>query len=223
MREKENVLIFGGISNLPNSMSKNYFIEKFNSKSSEELKKIISDKIMFSEDARNAAIHLLLKRNEIDDEIESAILEKKKNAELNKENLEKIKAENELYSETTNDPNAPKLYSKTLIYILAAAFTTIYGSVLLFYNFKELKNKKGQNISLIFGILYTIIGIVAANFIEFRNTTLYINLLGAGINLFIWEKLIGKIKYQKRSWVKPTVISIIIAIPLIVAAIYSRE
>lgn len=202
-------------------MSKNIFIEKFQDKTDAELQNIISDKKKYVEKARLASIQILKERNGNSQELENAekeLIEEKEIA-IQKHNLDEQKKKDHL----TDDPNAPELYSKRVITVFSAIFSTIFGAVLLMYNMKQTNNEKGRIQVLVFGILYTILIIIVANALKTGfNITIILNLIGASIlNEYFWNKFIGKeFFYRKRSWIKPAIISIIITIPFILAIIY---
>ncbi|AVR46002.1 hypothetical protein C7S20_12465 [Christiangramia fulva] len=123
------------------------------------------------------------------------------------QNSEKIVAE-----------DLPKLYSKRVIYAFSIIFSTLFGTILLMSNLKQTGNKKGWYEVLIFGVIFTA-GVVftAASFNIETNIGLPLNLLGALIlNEYFWNRYIGKeTKFEKKSWHKPAIISLVITLPLI--------
>jgi hypothetical protein len=76
---------------------------------------------------------------------------------------------------------------------------------------------------LAFGILYTAFSVFIINAIDVNvNLALPLNFGGAGILAeFFWNNQLGKeIRYRKKNWVKPAIISVIISIPFILALIF---
>lgn len=197
----------------------NRFEQKYQNKSSEELKTIISDKSTFVEDARLAAHNILQSRGEMSAQEQVDI----KNAPS--------KVPHKAHSQTpkstsylTTDINAPELHSKKVITIFSVLFSTIFGAVLLMYNMKASGNAKMRLPVLVFGILYTLLSIITIAQLDIQSNIAFIfNFLGAGIlNELFWNKYIGKeTKYRQRSWVKPAVISLLIITPFVLAMIYA--
>ena len=103
--------------------------------------------------------------------------------------------------------------------MFSAIFSAIFCAVLMMHNFKEVGNSKARNQVLVFGILYTIASILIINALNIQAIAL--NFTGAAIlTEFFWNKQLGKeIKYRKRSWIKPAIISVIITIPFVLAVI----
>jgi len=154
----------------------------------------------------------------LENEIEVA-KEKKEKAQR------KVVEEEKKKSNITDDPNAPELHSKKVIMFFSAIFSPIFGAVLLMYNMKQTDNSKGRIQVLIFGILYTVATIVIINQLDIKTNLAFIfNFAGAGIlTEYFWSKFIGKeFKHRKRSWIKPAIISVLITIPLLLAAIYGQ-
>ena len=198
-------------------MNNTLFLKKFESKSDEELKQIIDDKKTFSEQARIAAISILKERN-----VHIGFTEK---AEAEIKVIQEKRADKEKTNFVTDDPNAPELHSKNTIYFFASFFSTIFGAVLMLQNFREVGNNKVKNQVLMFGILYTLFSILLIITLNIKgNFMMVMNFGGAGILInFFWNKYLGKkIKYRKRSWIKPAIISVIIIIPFLIAFIFGE-
>jgi hypothetical protein len=206
-------------------MNENKFIEKFQLKTDSELEYILENKQSYNEQAVSASIQILKERNGQSIELESVENE----IEVAKEKKEiiqrKVVEGEKKKSNITDDPNAPELHSKRVIMVFSGLFSAIFGAVLLMYNMKQTDNKKGQIQVLIFGILYTIATLTIITLLDIRgNIALIFNIAGGGIlTEYFWNKFIGKeFKHRKRSWIKPAIISVIITIPLILAAVYGR-
>lgn len=201
-------------------MSENRFLKKFEYKSDSELERIINDKETFVELARIAAIEILKERNGQTESTKKAETEMKSAQERKVAAQQKAEEEEKKKSFVMDDPEAPELYSKRVITMFSAIFSAIFGAVLMMHNFKEVGNSKARNQVLVFGILYTIASILIINALNIQAIAL--NFTGAAIlTEFFWNKQLGKeIKYRRRSWIKPAIISVIITIPFVLAVIY---
>lgn len=117
--------------------------------------------------------------------------------------------------EENREQKLPELYSKTLILIFAILFSTIFAAALLVVNLRNLGKIKEAGWVLLFGIAYIIAtALVMQGFNLSPSMTIVANVLGAAIlNEFFWNKFIGSdFPYEKKSWIKPTLISIGIAL-----------
>lgn len=105
----------------------------------------------------------------------------------------------------------PQLYSKTLILGFSIMFSTIFAAFLLMSNLRALGKNGARLQVLIFAILYVIAtGVVIQTFGIAPSLTVIANVIGAAIlNEFFWNKYIGRdTEYEKRGWIKPTLISL---------------
>ncbi|QYA24678.1 hypothetical protein G3I01_03850 [Gramella sp. MT6] len=117
----------------------------------------------------------------------------------------------------------PKFYSKRLILVFSGLFSILFGTVLLLSNLKRAGEKKGIYQVLIFtfifvvGIIYTIQSMPGAS-----NWSVPLNILGAIIlNEYFWNRYLGKdVEYEKKSWIKPAIISMCISVPAFLALVY---
>ncbi|MDD7915246.1 hypothetical protein [Polaribacter ponticola] len=145
-------------------------------KSNVELEGIIDQKENYTNEALQAVIWELEKRNLIvEGEIElneEVIAEKElKSASLEKEFTSNEGAFNEFEQST--------LYSKNAIRGFTIFFSTIFGAVLLMYNLKVMKKPKERIQVLFFSIIYTIFVYFLLNFLpKSFLTTLILNLIG---------------------------------------------
>ena len=206
-------------------MSENKFIEKFQNKTDSELEYILENKKNYDEKAVSASIYILKKRNGKSPEIETVENEIKIEKEKKQIDQKKFVEEEKKKNNITEDPNAPELHSKRVIMVFSGLFSTIFGAVLLMYNMKQTENKTGRIQVLIFGISYTIITLLIVNLLNIGgNIALLFNIAGGGIlSEYFWNKFIGKeFEHRKRSWVKPAIMSVLITIPFILAAIYGQ-
>lgn len=109
----------------------------------------------------------------------------------------------------------PELYSKTLILLFSILFSTIFSAVLLMLNLKSLGKAKASLQVLLFAILYLVATAIVLQVFKLPpNLTFIANVLGAAIlNEYFWNKLIGRdLEYIRKSWVKPTLVSVLIAL-----------
>ena len=127
----------------------------------------------------------------------------------------------ETTSKTSED--LPRLYSKRLILVFSGLFSILFGAVLLLSNLKRAGEKKGMYQVLLFvfiyvvGIIFTIQSMESAS-----NWSVPLNILGALIlNEYFWNRYIGKTTaYEKKSWIKPAIISMCISVPAFLALVY---
>ena len=117
----------------------------------------------------------------------------------------------------------PKLYSKRIILVFSGLFSILFGAVLMLSNLKRLGEKKAFYQVLIFVIIYVSGMVFTLSTIKGgTNFSLPLNLLGGFIlTEYFWNGYIGKeIEYEKKSWIKPALISLGISIPAFLALIY---
>ena len=118
----------------------------------------------------------------------------------------------------------PKLYSKRVIYLFSVIFSTIFGTVLLMSNLKQINDTKARWEVLIFGIIFTIGTAITLHTVQLQsNLGLPLNIFGAIIlNEFFWNRSIGKeTEFEKKSWHKPAIISAIITLPFVLILLYA--
>lgn len=121
--------------------------------------------------------------------------------------------------ETEEEKALPELYSKRLILLFSGFFSVLFGAVLLLSNLKHLNEKKGRLQVLIFALIYVSGMIYTINSIKSSvNFSVPLNVLGGLIlNEYFWNRYIGKdAEYEKKSWVKPTLISLGITVPIFI-------
>jgi drug/metabolite transporter superfamily protein YnfA len=118
------------------------------------------------------------------------------------------------------DQDAPQLYSPRAIWGFSVFFTVIFGAVLLAIN---LTDRKSKLIVIGFGALYTTIAILILNLLPKANTGITIGLNMGGALLLtslFWDKYVGaETKFRTKQIWKPLIISILIAIPFLLAII----
>ena len=119
----------------------------------------------------------------------------------------------------------PALYSKRVIFMFCLLFSTIFGAVILMSNLNSVKENKGKWQVLLFALLYT----AGHAYTVFNFSTTYIGLmlnLGGALILteYFWNRYIGMDKeFIRKSWTKPALVSALITVPLIVAAVLTTQ
>ena len=119
----------------------------------------------------------------------------------------------------------PALYSKRVIFMFCLLFSTIFGAVILMSNLNSVKENKGKWQVLLFALLYT----AGHAYTVFNFSTTYIGLmlnLGGALILteYFWNRYIGMEKeFIRKSWTKPALVSALITVPLIVAAVLTTQ
>ncbi|MFZ0490499.1 MAG: hypothetical protein WBV47_00580 [Salegentibacter sp.] len=129
--------------------------------------------------------------------------------ELQEENIDSQRTGEEL----------PQLYSKRLILIFALIFSTIFAAVLLMSNLKSLDKRRESYLVLFFTVFYMMVSVILIQVLGLPpDLTFVANVIGAAIlNEFFWNKYIGRDReFQKKSWVKPAIVSLLISIPFVI-------
>lgn len=120
-----------------------------------------------------------------------------------------------LAEEEYQEQSLPELYSKNLILIFAILFSSIFAAALLVLNLRTLGKMKEAIYVLLFGIAYIIAtALIMQIFSLSPSMSIVANVIGAALlNEFFWNKFIGSdFAYKKKNWVKPTLISLGIAL-----------
>jgi hypothetical protein len=123
---------------------------------------------------------------------------------------------NEWQEEQQDNTELTPMHSKLVIRVFSILFSPIFGAVLMMYNLRQIKEEKGRQIVLLFGILFTLgVMILVSSFPFSSNVTFVLNIIGAMvISEVFWNKYIGSdYQHGKRSWVKPLLISLLISLP----------
>ena len=108
----------------------------------------------------------------------------------------------------------PELFSKTLILIFAILFSVLFAAVLLVLNLRRLGKKNQALWVLLFTFGYLVLTALILQMTGLNPSWFFVaNVLGAAIlNEFFWNKFIGRdFEYQRRGWIKPILIAILIA------------
>ena len=136
------------------------------------------------------------------------------------ENQERVQTKN-WDKNSVEDHNAIELFSQLAIWCFSIIFGVIFGSFILALNFKKLNRSKLSIIVVVFGILYTVFQVLAIDYLQeinffIRNLTYGFSAFGALILHYFWENYIGKeIAYRKKSILLPSILCILIYIPIV--------
>ena len=118
-----------------------------------------------------------------------------------------------------------KVIFQRVIFMFCLLFSTIFGAVILMSNLNSLKENKGKWQVLLFALLYT----AGHAYTVFNFSTTYIGLmlnLGGALILteYFWNRYIGmEREFIRKSWTKPAIVSALITVPLIVAAVLTNQ
>jgi hypothetical protein len=199
------------------------FRELMSNKTDAELMEYITNIDRYSHEALVAVVNELKVRghNFPDEELRS-INEK---IQIKKEVEEEdgfFRSSKSLRKNVVTDPNAPLLYSKVAIMTFSILFTVIFGSILLSFNIAN----TGKKLKVIgFGLLLTILATVIGNLLP--HSILYVYLINCVGGYFLtsdfWNNNIGReTKYRSRPIWLPLIISILIAVLLLIVAVYKK-
>lgn len=180
---------------------KDFFLRTYLKKTDSELEKIILDKSGYELFAREAALEILTSRNsssldlkKVEEEIqgENENIANRKKVNFGKGNLDNFNL------------NTPTLYSETLVLLLTLIFHPIFGGILLYLNFKTLKNQRLAHYALGFGMFTFALSIL----IQFLSQDipipiwLIMNIISMLIfNQLFWNNHIGRqFSYYRKPW-----------------------
>jgi len=201
-----------------------HFEELMAKKSDAELTEYISNIDRYAPEAITAVINEFKKRgrNYTDDELKSINEKIQKKIEI-EEDDDIFKSSISWKKNIVTDADAPLFYSQGAIWAFSVILTVIFGAVLLSLN---IDNKKNKLKVIGFGVLFTSFAIIIGNLTPHSLTyTFLINISGGYfLRTEFWNSYIGReTKYRAKSIWKPLIISAIILIPFILAAIYSNK
>jgi hypothetical protein len=113
------------------------------------------------------------------------------------------------------------MYTPRAVWGFSAFFSVIFGAVLLANNIAE---RDGKQTVIAFGIFFTAASIFFLSLVPVTNTLLTLVVNSGGGYLMValfWNKHIGKYTpYRAKPIWKPLIISLLITIPIVWAAIY---
>ncbi|WP_066224896.1 hypothetical protein [Formosa haliotis] len=205
-------------------MNDNIFVNRFSKKTNEELEAIGLNEATYTDEARLTALEILKRREDVTiTEAISTTYDTLKTKEIKvvankKAILNAVNNTEPVSANTTTEAIAlPELYSKVLILVFSIIFSTLFGGVLMMSNLKKTGHAKARTQVLIFCLLYIFIPyFLVTTFNLDMNLTVFTNAIGGLIlTEYFWNKYLGKtVSYKKRDWVKPTLISLAITVPL---------
>jgi len=184
----------------------NYYSKSMSHKSDKELQDYIDKKDDFQEDAVLAAILELEKRGFKNDDLLAI-----------KSEFESRKSENIELSKTIE--NKPiELYSFYFIILFGILFSVFAGSILIYLNLIQLKNKTRSRMAILAGLSYSFLQVYLID--TFKTTSPFISvfssLLGIYLlyNYFIKPELKPNDNYITRSNWQPLLIGFLIILPI---------
>jgi len=165
----------------------------------------------------NLAVETAIKRG-LQSKIDNVIIE------IEKEANEK---EFESKQKLTNRESLIELYSDRVIILFSVIFTSIAGSILFASNLKRL-NRKGGDIVVLFGIIFTLGLLLLGYLLPFRTLNLFVtllNLLGGFIlTIYFGSKYYPEnMEYKNRSILKALIVCIMVTMILGVIFIKARK
>lgn len=196
-------------------MIDNTFKRTFQHKTNEELILIVEDEASYIDEARLAAIQMLKERGADVAKLET----KEANLAAAITKQKEIKAEEkakEVIAFLEKEAKIPQLYSKRIILTFCILFSTLFGAALLAYNLKATGKKHGVVQVILFAIFYVLGGMLVSVALKTEMTTIILNVIaGFILTEYYWNKYLGaRLKYEKKNWVKPTLISLVIVLIL---------
>jgi hypothetical protein len=123
------------------------------------------------------------------------------------------------------DPDAPQMYSRRVLYFFTVFFSALFGSIMLSLNARKLGKNSEAAYILIFGVVFTLVQVwIGIHFHPNSKDTYGIigGLIGAYcLDYFFWKRYIGYgTFYRTRSFVMPLVIGVAIVAVVLVATFY---
>jgi len=122
------------------------------------------------------------------------------------------------------DPNAPLLYSRRVLYIFTVLFGAVFGSIMLAINSSKLKNNIGIVWILLFGVIFTILQIIGANYANIGGSyaTLCGLIAGLCIDRLFWNLVIGNSTFYraKAFWI-PLAIGVLLGGLILLSIFYN--
>jgi hypothetical protein len=170
------------------------FQEKMATKTNEELVDYTQNVNKYVAEAINAAVAELKSRGHHFSESE---LEEIQSA-LTKKQIQKAAEEGIHFNSSIDgdlvDWDTPRYYTKDAIFLVSALLSPLWGAILMAVNLSK-KSKAGTVVSVVFGVVYAILVIIARFSVSDFKWTLgfALNCLGGLlITTVIWNKYIGK-------------------------------
>jgi len=123
------------------------------------------------------------------------------------------------------DPDAPLLYSRRVLYVFTVLFGALFGSIMLAINSRNLKNNIGIVWVLLFGVIFTVLQIIGANYINRGSSYLIFCGLISGICIdrFFWNLIVGNSTFYKaKPFTVPLIIGLILVGLIVLSVFYSN-
>ncbi len=187
------------------------FKRTFQHKTNDELTAIVKDAESYIDEARLTAIQMLKERGA--DVTLYQTTEANLSTAITKQKEQKAEEKaKEVIAFLEKEAKVPQLYSKTLILTFCILFSTLFGAALLAYNMKVSGKKQGFTQVILFAVFYVLGGVLVSLAFQSDMSTLFLNVIsGFILTEYYWNKYLGAtVKYVKKSWVKPTLISLVI-------------
>ena len=174
--------------------------------SDEELFEFVNDYRKYEEAAVLAALQEVEKRGKLSEEAKQL-----KNTLLQKLNITDENA-------VVVDPQI-ELYSEWTIFGFSLFFSTLFGAILLAYNLKKIGKSNKIIFPILFGLTYSIAGMLLQTKIPNLLLSLIYSLVGAIVmKEFFWKLYIGKsVAYTKKSNIAPILIGLGVIVFLMIA------
>ena len=129
-----------------------------------------------------------------------------------------------IQEESIIPPMLPAIYSKRAILRFSIFFSTVVGAVLLMQNLRDIGKKREGNIVISISILYTVLSMIIISIPDkpYSSLTYLCNILGAFVmtEYFYKKYFPDEAMYNKKKIWKPLIISLLIIIPLALAAFF---
>jgi len=122
------------------------------------------------------------------------------------------------------DPDAPMLYSRRVLYIFTVLCGALFGSIMLAINCSKVKNQAGIAWSLLFGVVFTIIQVIGANYANIGSSYAILCGLIAALCLdrAFWDRFIGNaIFYRTKPIWGALIIALLLGALILWAAFYN--
>jgi uncharacterized membrane protein YdcZ (DUF606 family) len=119
------------------------------------------------------------------------------------------------------DPEAPLLYSKGVIFGFSILFSVLFGAIMLAINISKTKNRQKTIWVVLFGVVYVIASVLLAQNSGSTFSFLLIILGAYLLEALFWNRYIGNSTlYRARPFKIPLIIGLCIYIPIIALLIY---
>jgi len=125
------------------------------------------------------------------------------------------------------DPDAPLMYSRRVIYMFAFLFGAMFGSIMMAMNISKTEKKNEAYLAVIFGIGFTALQIYFMSRLNSNSGSSYGYLGGLisayCLNYIFWKNFIGySAFYRARTFWVPSIIAIVFSI-LVITAIFAGQ